>query len=148
MSILHVTGFVIVYCRRCKPTAMRLLSGYRRCQNKAGGFCCEPKNRPSRFSQKGGWSTAKNEFVLEQALLQECPPWVFYEVIRRILIHLGIGLRRFKQEHFDSIRQLIREKKAKAEFPGGVEVVVEKATVHIQLKQQPPEVLAAGIGYA
>ena len=86
---------------------------------------------------KGRLDKTKKEFILEQELLRNCPPWVFYETVRQVLIELGVGLRNYKKEHFETIRKLIEEKKAKLECPGGVELVVNKAVVHILLKRQP-----------
>ncbi|MBL7214397.1 MAG: tRNA lysidine(34) synthetase TilS [Phycisphaerae bacterium] len=86
---------------------------------------------------KGRMDVTKKEFVLEKDVIKDCPPWVFYEVLLGVLTKLGVGLRNYKQEHFNVMRQLIEQKKAKAEFPGGIEIVVNKATAHIQLKRQP-----------
>ena len=104
---------------------------------KSQRFLLWTEKRARSILAKGQLDKMKKEFVLEQDLLRNCPPWVFYETIRQVLVELSVGLRKYKKEHFETIRQLIDKKKAKIECPDGVEVVVSKAVVRIQLKTQP-----------
>ena len=79
----------------------------------------------------------KGEFVFEKVLLEECPPWVVYEVWRTVLAQLGVGLRDYTQSHFDAIGRMVQQEKAKADFPGRLEVVVNKGVVIVQKKTEP-----------
>lgn len=77
-----------------------------------------------------------SRFSIEQNFLKDCPPWVFYEGIREILVKLDVGLRDYSQEHFETMRQLLEQKKAKADFPGGVTIGVKKEMVYLQVQKQ------------
>jgi tRNA(Ile)-lysidine synthase len=87
--------------------------------------------------EKGRFDRANNRFVIEQGLLRDCQPWVFYEVIRQVMVSLNIGLRDYKEKHFDAIRRLIEQKRVKTGFPGGVEIIAEKRNIFVQLKSSP-----------
>lgn len=60
------------------------------------------------------------ELSLARPLLVDCPPWVFYEVIRQTLVQLNVGLRDYTQSHFDKIRQLTIKASGRHQFPGTV----------------------------
>ncbi|MHC5083016.1 MAG: tRNA lysidine(34) synthetase TilS, partial [Planctomycetota bacterium] len=66
--------------------------------------------------------------------LDTCTPWTFYEAIRQAVILTGAGLRDYSKTHFDKIRQMMEQPKAKADFPGGIEVIVEESTVIFRRK--------------
>lgn len=69
-----------------------------------------------------------------QEKLNACSPWTFYEIIRLGVVTIGGGLRGYSRSHFDAIGEMAARSKAKADFPGKLEVVVENDTVTIQRK--------------
>lgn len=80
---------------------------------------------------------ANNEFAFKQDVVRECPPWVIYEVWRTVLTQLGVGLRDYTQSHFDAIGRMVQKEKAKAGFPGHLEIRVNKGVVIVQKKTAP-----------
>ena len=108
---------------------------------KSRGFLLDTQKQAESILTKGRLDPVKGEFVLEQALLGGCPPWVFYEVVRGVLTGLQVGLRNYKQEHFNLIGQLLQQKKAKADFPNGVEVVVENGRFQVRSKPDAVEAI-------
>jgi tRNA(Ile)-lysidine synthase len=96
---------------------------------------------------KGRLDRAKEEFVLEKALLEDCPPWVVYEVLREVLMELGVGLRDYTQQHFDAIGEMVKQEKVKADFPAQVEIAVNNGTVLIQLKKEQLEPLPKSVTF-
>jgi tRNA(Ile)-lysidine synthase len=92
-----------------------------RTEGQAGAICA-----------KGQVDQSKRRFSVSQALVQGCPPWVFYEVMRQVLAAMGIGLRDYGERHFNAMWQLVEQPKAKAGFPGGVEIVVDRGTVCVR----------------
>lgn len=74
--------------------------------------------------EQGRWD--KGVFTIEQTRLQSCPPWVMHELLRRLPVQFGIGLRDYSREHFEIMRRLADAKKGKVELPGGAEASVEK----------------------
>ncbi|MEN8127625.1 MAG: tRNA lysidine(34) synthetase TilS [Planctomycetota bacterium] len=68
--------------------------------------------------------------------LRSCSPWTFYEITRHSIMTLGTGLRDYSQEHFNAIREMLNQPKAKASFPGGIEVIVDHENVLIQAAVQ------------
>jgi len=103
---------------------------------KSRRFLLRTEKHAQAIFAEGKLDGAKKEFLLEQDILQNCPPWVFYETMRLVLIELGVGLRRFKKEHFNAIRKLFNEKKAKGQYPGGVDVFIDKNVVRIRRKDE------------
>lgn len=86
---------------------------------------CVDKGRFSRICYK-------------QEKLSRCSPWTFYEIIRQGIITIGRGLRGYSRSHFDAIRNMASQSKAKADFPGKLEVIVENGTVVIQRRGYKP----------
>jgi tRNA(Ile)-lysidine synthase len=72
----------------------------------------------------GNFNLKSGCFSIDQKLLRESPAWVFYEVVRDVLVQLGVGLRRYTREHFDLIRQMINKKQGRLMLPdnSGVEI--------------------------
>ncbi|MCD6175737.1 MAG: tRNA lysidine(34) synthetase TilS [Planctomycetes bacterium] len=71
---------------------------------------------------EGEFDQGKGQFTIKQAVLKETPAWVFYEVAREVLVKLGVGLRRYKREHFEMIQRLIGKKRSSLVLPNGVVV--------------------------
>ena len=86
---------------------------------------------------KGRMDKTRKQFIFDKDLLKNCPPWIFYEVMREALVKLGVGLRDYTQKHFNAIRDMLGQQNAKADFPGDTEVVINKGIVYIQLKRRP-----------
>jgi tRNA(Ile)-lysidine synthase len=79
-----------------------------------------------------------SEVCFHQEKLNACSPWTFYEIIRQGVVTIGGGLRGYSRSHFDAIRQMTDQSKARADFPGKLEVIVENDTVTIQRKGYKP----------
>ena len=75
------------------------------------------------------------QICFSQAKLKNQSPWIFYEIIRNALVICGGGLRDYSKSHFDTIGEMWNRDKAKADFPGGIEVVVENGIVMIRQKE-------------
>ena len=71
------------------------------------------ENQPSRI-------------VLQKACLESCPPWVFYEVVRKVLVELDVGLRGYTQDHFKAIRAMMDQKQAEVSMPGAIQIYAQK----------------------
>ena len=112
---------------------------------KSRRFLLETQKQAESILAKGQMDPSKGEFILEQALLGDCPPWVFYEVVRGVLTALEVGLRNYRKEHFDLICQLLQQNKAKADFPNGIEVVVGNGRFHVRLKPDAVETIQSCI---
>jgi tRNA(Ile)-lysidine synthase len=73
-----------------------------------------------------------SRIVLQKACLGNCPPWVFYDVVRNALILLDIGLRNYAQKHFKAIYALMDQEKANLSMPGPVQVYTQKGVLGFQ----------------
>jgi tRNA(Ile)-lysidine synthase len=73
-----------------------------------------------------------------QEKLSACSPWTFYELIRQGIVTIGGGLRGYSRSHFDTIRDMTAQSKAKGDFPGKLEVIVDSGIVAIQRKGYKP----------
>ena len=73
---------------------------------------------------KGTFNRQEGRFSIKQKLLSEVVAWVFYEVVREVLVELDVGLRRYKREHFDKIRELIGKKRGNLALPKDMAVKV------------------------
>jgi tRNA(Ile)-lysidine synthase len=71
------------------------------------------ENQPSRI-------------VLQKACLKSCPPWVFYEVVRKVLVELDLGLSDYTQNHFKTIAAMMDQKQAEFSMPGPIQVHTQK----------------------
>ena len=91
------------------------------------------KKQAQAIVGKAEYYQNRGQFEIKQDLLAELPPWVFYEVVREVLTALGAGLRNYSQQHFDAIARMVRQEKAKADFPGQVEIAVDNDAVSIQV---------------
>ncbi len=80
-----------------------------------------------------------HKVVWEQGVLQDCPVWIFYEIIRQSLLTLGAGLRHYSQAHFETIREMTGQSRAKADFPGYVEVCVKDGKVILTRTDRPAD---------
>jgi len=74
------------------------------------------ENQPSRI-------------VLQKACLEKCPPWVFYEVVRKVLVKLDVGLRDYTQKHFKIIYAMMDPKQPEVSMPGPVQVYTQKGVL-------------------
>ncbi|MHC5083814.1 MAG: tRNA lysidine(34) synthetase TilS [Planctomycetota bacterium] len=83
---------------------------------------------------KLGVEEQKGQITLDRDKLNTCCPLAFYEIIRQGVVLCDAGLRDYSKQNFEKIRQMMTQPKAKADFPGGIEVVVEDDTVLIQRK--------------
>ncbi|MCI0499372.1 MAG: tRNA lysidine(34) synthetase TilS [Planctomycetales bacterium] len=97
-------------------------------------FLIRVEKQARSILERGRFDKASGQFVIEQHLLRDCPPWVFYETVRQILVKLGVGLRDYKQGHFDALWGLLEQNKAKAHFPDEIEATAEKGRVLIRRK--------------
>ena len=77
----------------------------------------------------------QGSYVIAADMLRGCRPWVFYEVIRRVLVKLGIGLRAYNKEHFDAIGQMLENAGGKGDFPGGARVSVQHARITFSIRR-------------
>jgi tRNA(Ile)-lysidine synthase len=59
---------------------------------------------------------------LHRQALTGCVPWVFYELMRQILVQLGAGLRDYTQEHFNSMRELVIKGAGRRQYPDGIRI--------------------------
>lgn len=82
------------------------------------------EKRARTIIDKGNLSLKKGQFSINKKLLKDSAAGVFYEVIREVLVKLGVGLRRYKQEHFDKIRELIDKKRGGLVLPKNAAVKV------------------------
>lgn len=73
-----------------------------------------------------------SRIVLQKACLENCPPWVFYDVVRNVLILLDIGLRNYTQKHFKAIHALMDQEKANLSMPGSIQVYTQKGVLGFQ----------------
>ena len=73
---------------------------------------------------KGDCDLKAGRFILKQEHLGGVAAWVFYEVVREVLVKLGVGLRRYKREHFEMIRALIDKKRGNLTLPEDIVVKV------------------------
>jgi tRNA(Ile)-lysidine synthase len=73
-----------------------------------------------------------SRIVLQKACLENCPPWVFYDVVRKVLILLDIGLRNYAQKHFKAIHALMDQEKANLSMPGPIQVYTQKGFLGFQ----------------
>ena len=94
---------------------------------------------------KGNYDPKAGEFTFKQELLRDIAVWVFYEVAREVLVKLGVGLRRYKREHFKMLQQLIGKKRSSLVLPDGVVVwtmgdrlLFIKASPTAEAKSFPP----------
>lgn len=76
--------------------------------------------------------------ALPQARLNACPPWVFYEVVRKSLMRLDVGLRHYTQEHFETLRGLTGQERAAVSMPGGVQVYANRGMLGFCRETMPP----------
>lgn len=63
---------------------------------------------------------------LEKDPLRKCPPWVFYELTRKVLMGLNTSLRKYTQEHFTTIYRLMDQSQATISMPDGIQVFTKK----------------------
>lgn len=73
-----------------------------------------------------------------QEKLNACSPWTFYEIVRQGIVTIGGGLKGYSRSHFDTIRNMAVKSKAKADFPGKLEVIVGNGAVTIQRREYKP----------
>ena len=78
---------------------------------------------------RGSFDEARDKFTIKQDVLEGCPPWVFYEVVRKVLVKLNTGLRNYTQEHFKKIHALLNQDQADVSMPGPIQVYVKKGIV-------------------
>ncbi|MCE5186218.1 MAG: tRNA lysidine(34) synthetase TilS [Planctomycetaceae bacterium] len=71
----------------------------------------------------------EKSLILHRSFLVECPPWVFYEVIRHGLVQLGAGLRDYTQAHFEKLHQMVIKASGRYQFPDHIRIKVTKRTV-------------------
>jgi tRNA(Ile)-lysidine synthase len=67
--------------------------------------------------EKGRLGRNRGCFAIEWDYLKDAACWVFYEVVRRALVELGVGLRRYKREHFQAVGELVRKKRGRLTLP-------------------------------
>jgi tRNA(Ile)-lysidine synthase len=88
--------------------------------------------------------------TLQKARLKNCPPWVFYELIRKVLIMLNVGLRNYTQDHFKTISSLMEQTQANISMPGQIQVFTEKGILGFCRETEssifPPEPVQFEIG--
>lgn len=73
-----------------------------------------------------------NRLSLHRQPLADCPPWVFYEVMREALVQLDVGLRDYTQAHFEHMRRLAAKGAGRHQFPCGVVLRAKKKTLTIE----------------
>jgi len=70
-----------------------------------------------------------SRIVLQKACLKNCPPWVFYEVVRKVLVKLDVGLRNYTQKHFKKVYSLLDSTQAEVSMPGPVQMYIQKGVL-------------------
>ncbi|OQY04732.1 MAG: tRNA lysidine(34) synthetase TilS [Planctomycetales bacterium 4572_13] len=87
---------------------------------------------------EGEFDRGTGQFIIEQDILKDTTAWAFYEVVREVLVKLGVGLRQYKREHFDKIRALLGEKRGGLTLPKGlcVEAADERLVFSRSLREQ------------
>lgn len=78
------------------------------------------EKRAGMIVEKGAYDLQSATFSIEQQLLKDIEPWIFYEVVHEILVKLDVGLRKYRREHFESIRNLIDNSDSRLVLPDGV----------------------------
>ena len=78
----------------------------------------------NRIIDKGSFNPEAGQFCIDQKFLTESAPWVFYEVVRHVLIRLGAGLRRYTREHFAEVRKMMDTKQSRLTLPENIAVEV------------------------
>lgn len=117
---------------------------------KAREFLAQTETQAKLLVERGRLEPAEKQFCIEQEMLGNCPPWVLYEVLRSVLVKLGVGLRNYKQEHFEAMQKMLEQQKARADFPGGIGIAVSDGFVRFKAKtgqpveQRKPVVLSVG----
>jgi tRNA(Ile)-lysidine synthetase-like protein len=110
------------------------------------------ENHAKNIVAKGQLNETSNRYSIDRAYLKDAAHLIFYEVIREILVTLGIGLRPYTREHFDAIRDMIGTIRAKADFPGQIEIAVHNGKVTIEknsgIPLQFPKSLQLSLGQA
>jgi tRNA(Ile)-lysidine synthase len=66
---------------------------------------------------------------LHRHVLTGCVPWVFYELMREMLVQLGAGLRDYSQTHFHSMRELVLKGSGRRQYPGGIRIRAKNKAV-------------------
>lgn len=125
---------------RIRHTILPELQGRSECVESLAGLAAAAQRLHSRI--EGKLKDSLQELCIEntgfkrvrfdQKKLSNYSPWTFYEIIRQSLMTLGAGLRDYTQDHFDAIREMAGQIKAKADFPSRIEVIVKDATIYIQ----------------
>jgi tRNA(Ile)-lysidine synthase len=89
----------------------------------ARDFSAKAERHAGRIVDEAAVETPSSDGVqIPQAALQDCPPWVFYEVIRHIIMTLNVGLRDYTKEHFEAIRALLDKENGILSLPGDIQV--------------------------
>jgi tRNA(Ile)-lysidine synthase len=78
---------------------------------------------------------APGSLSLHRPVLADCPPAVFYEVMRTVLIELNIGLRDYTQRHFDTLGDLAANPPARRQFPNNLRVRAKSKTLTFEKEQ-------------
>jgi tRNA(Ile)-lysidine synthase len=105
---------------------------------KSQRFLLSTEKHAESIVTKGHVERSRKYYCIDQDLLCSCPPWVLYETLRKILVNLDVGLRKYTQDHFTVIREMLRQQTAKASFPGQIEFSVKRGTASFQFKMDTP----------
>ena len=87
------------------------------------------KTFPTVMEELGIEQDGFRRIVFDREKLRNCSVWTFYEICRQSLVTLGAGLRNYSRAHFDAISEMIGQPRAKADFPGSIEIRVEGGRV-------------------
>lgn len=85
----------------------------------------------------GAAKSSSGGVQIPKAALQDCPPWVFYEVIRHVLMSLNVGLRDYTRAHIAAIRALLDRPAGELSLPGAIRVHAQEGTLGFRRGCQP-----------
>lgn len=87
---------------------------------------------------QGQFGPDLESFSIAQNHCKDVPCWVFYEVVREVLMNLGVGLMDYTQLHFDAIYALLDQKEAVISMPGLIHVGTKKGILRFYKEVKSP----------
>jgi len=113
-------------------------------------FSVQTENKAQAVFNDAVSDNRPGRITLQKAGLRECPPWVFYELIRTVLVMLDVGLRDYTREHFKAIRSLMDQPQGNVSMPGPIQVFAEEGLLGFIKSGEsavlPSESIQLGIG--
>lgn len=85
--------------------------------------------RVQELMEKSQLETGPDCVMLSSDDLRDCPPWIFYELIRNVLVRMDVGLRKYTQTHVERIHALLNQRQAEISMPGAIQVCMRKGVL-------------------